>query len=246
MNSKEVCDFYLNCVSETITYLTFCRDIDLQKAKVKELEKHVIIFKNFKKQAVNNQKDELANFWFGCHNYLNTLKSCIESIILLKENNPHKAWDKLICAERFYSWASKIQDCLINEFDLEDYMREMENVLFPHFKIYTSIGFTATKGDCSVCLKKIDECEHIEGEIYSGYACFEINKKLIEIKDFAAVKNPEDRRCVPTEMSQGNFMIDYFTLKTIRKLNEEEKNTVKNNPLLVNWVMMSLEDVDIN
>lgn len=246
MTIKEITTLYEKIVGEAINYLTFCRDVSLQKKEIEDLEKNVGIFKNFKWQANRDKQEKLSNLFFGCHNYLNAVKNCIESIVLLKENQPERAWDKLMNAEVFYSWASKVNDCLLNEFCLMDYMKKMEELLFPHFKVYSSLGFTTTKGDCSVCSKKIDECEHIEGNIYSGFACFEKNKKVLDIDHSALVENPRDRRCVPIEISENGKMINYFTLKETRDLNEKEKEECAKGHLQAKWAMMNFEELDIN
>ena len=246
MTMNEIKKLYLSVLEDSIPLLTYCRDLSLQKEMINKLKEHVIVFKNFKWQANHNKQEKNANYFFGCHNYLNAIKSCIESIVALKENNPHVAWDKLIDAEEYYSWASKIEECLLNEFSLDAFTKKMEDVLFPHFKVFSSLGFKTTKGDCSVCLKKIDECEHIEGRIYSGIACFEINKKLIEIDHSAIVENPKDRRCVPTEISENGKMIDYFTLKEVRELNDNENDECAKGSLLANWAVMNFQDTEIN
>ena len=110
MTIKEIKNLYEKTMGEAINYLTFCRDISLQKKEIDDLEKNVRIFKNYKWQANRDKQEQLSNLFFGCHNYLNSVKNCIESIVLLKENQPERAWDKLMNAEEFYSWASKVKD----------------------------------------------------------------------------------------------------------------------------------------
>lgn len=246
MNKKEIFDLYLETVSNAIPLLKFCRDVDLQKKYVDNLKAEITVFKNFKIQARKYNDENLANCFFGCHNYLNSLKSCLQSVIELKEKRPLQGWDCLVDAEEYYKWASKAPDCLINEFDLLDFMKKMEEILYPNFRVYSSLGFKTTKGQCSVCLKPIDECDHIEGLVYSGYACIEINKQMLSIDHSAIVEHPEDRRCIPTALSDKGKMIDYFTKVVISDLSEEEKKGIKDGQMQARWVMMNNHNLDIN
>ena len=89
MNKKFTFDdiikkFYL-LLEESMNMIIFVRDIELQKVQVSTLATQVQEIRNYKSQAIVNNDEEIANLFFAFHNLLNSVKSCIESIICLKD-----------------------------------------------------------------------------------------------------------------------------------------------------------------
>lgn len=121
--------FYL-LLEESMNMIIFVRDIELQ---VSTLATQVQEIRNYKSQAIENNDEEIANLFFAFHNLLNSVKSCDESIIYLKENNHQKSWHKLLMLKNLD------YICLQKEklYGLDEYHQRskyMQKCLFPKFE----------------------------------------------------------------------------------------------------------------
>lgn len=232
-------------LQEAMTMMIFVRDIELQKAQVAALTIQVEEIRQYKYQAIQNANEEAANLFFAFHNLLNSVKSCIESIICLKENDHQKSWHKFVDAEEFLDYAALQKEKL---FGLEDYHQHlvyMQKCLFPQWKIFNSAGIVETIGDCNICNVQYGECDHIEGLLYSGIVCQRINRKFIRADHSALVEKPKDRRCIITKISTDDgYMKDYMTLKVLDEKVKDDGSQEKH--MNMQCILMTTSTLDIN
>ncbi|OCL81611.1 hypothetical protein AAW30_01827 [Arcobacter porcinus] len=231
-------------LEESMRMIIFVRDIELQKAQVSILATRVQEIRNYKYQAIEHNDEETANIFFAFHNLLNSVKSCIESIIYLKENNHLKSWHKIIDAEEFLDYAALQQRKLYGLEEYNNHLKNMQKCLFPKFDFYNSPGLEETIGNCNICEAEYGTCNHIEGLLYSGIVCQRINRKIIDVNHTALVKNPKDKRCIITEISTDDgYMKDYMTLKVLDK---KIKNTNNDEGMNLNCILMIKNELEIN
>ncbi|MEJ6473783.1 hypothetical protein [Pseudoalteromonas piscicida] len=186
--------------------------IEIQKSKVKDCESLLTDIKDYKEQAKAAKLETIANelFYYQC--MINSVKSSHLIWISLKNGDNYKSWCHLIDAQDYVSVALKICDDDHFALTLRNNLKKTEAIIFPEWPVYNSPGFRETVGVCSICGQNFILCEHIENEIYFGTLCLRVNRKVIEGLHSAIVKNPRDRRCIVTSISDDEgYMIDCFT-----------------------------------
>jgi hypothetical protein len=232
-------------LDEALKMVIFVRDIELQKAQVSVLSKQVEEIRQYKYQAIEYKDEEKANLFFAFHNLLNSVKSCIESIIYLKENEHQKGWSKFVDAEEFLDYAALQKGKLFGLVNYHQHLVHMQKCLFPEWKIFNSPGIVETIGDCNICDVQYGECDHIEGLLYSGIVCQRINRKFIRADHSALVEKPKDRRCIITKISTDDgYMKDYMTLKMLDEKVKDDGNKEKH--MNMECILMSTNTLDIN
>ncbi|WP_345991754.1 hypothetical protein [Sulfurimonas sp. HSL-1716] len=232
-------------LEEALNMTIFVRDIELQKAQVSTLTTQVEEIRQYKCQAMKRREEERANLFFAFHNLLNSVKSCIESIICLKENEHQKGWSKFVDAEEFLDYAALQKEKLVGLEGYHQHLIHMEKCLFPQWKIFNSPGIVETIGDCNICNVQYGKCDHIEGLLYSGIVCQRINRKFIRVDHSALVEKPKDRRCIITKISTDNgYMKDYMTLKMLDEKVKNDGNEEKH--MNMECILMTTTSLDIN
>jgi len=191
----------------------FVRDIELQKAMVRELNDFLKEIKKYKYQAIENDDEKSANQLFHCQCVINASITSLSIWISLKENKHFDAWNYLIDSQEYLSYAIRSSN---NGYGIDEFLQrlnKLEEIIFPGFPVYNSIGMLIKGGICSVCRQEFTECEHIEDNIYYGIVCKRVNVEDVEINHSAVVEIPKDRRCVITEFEfTPGKIYDYMSL----------------------------------
>jgi hypothetical protein len=223
----EIIEKYNDILKRSRDLEYFVRDIELQKEMVQELKAFLLRIKNYKYQVIEQKDEDLANQFFHCQCVINASIASISIWIALKDNDHHKAWNHLIDAQEYLSYAFRASD---NGYGLEDFkkrLNKIEEVIFPGFPLYNSIGLHFKGGTCSVCGEEFSECGHIEDMIYFGIVCKRLKIEEVDIDHTAIVENPKDRRCIITEFEfTPGKMYDYMTKKFLRDKSEENGKTM--------------------
>lgn len=220
----------LKNVDELITKFStlnfIVRDIDIQKELIKEIQTYLSFIKYCKTQAIERNDEQHANAFLGIQCLLNSAISSLKIWVHIKESYHYLAWNSLIDAHEYIDYALKTnhEHPLFNE--IKQQLQKTEEIIFPNISMYNSPGIIFTGGDCSVCGKPLDTCEHIEEKIYCGVVCKRLNIKNIELHHVALVKNPKDRRCIFTEFEfEKGKISDYISLKFLRNLNPKDESS---------------------
>lgn len=188
------------------------RSADLQREKVDELSEFLERLRAYKLAAIQAQHEPVANILFHAQCMLRASQASLLVWIDLKKGKHHDAWRRLIDAQEYTDVAllTGAHDGVRN---LEAKLLQMREVLFPHFNLYNSPGWIETIGKCSICGAPFAACDHVENCVYMGRLCRRVDRQVLEMLTVSLVQNPRDRRCVIVKRSEGDRMIDYFTLQ---------------------------------
>ena len=215
---KNVLKEYDEVISLACSLNLLCRESSLQIKAVKKLNCLLLKIKTVKNNMINDPQfnDEDVNTWFYFQCITNASIKSLEIWINIKSNKENKfllAWDSLVEAQSYMRYAYKfIPQNAYGTDDLYQHIMAIEKSgIFPKLQ-FVSSGIITDGGQCSICSKPIEECEHIEDYLYRGKICKRVNIQRMEANHVALVENPEDRRCFITEFEiNGEKMQNVFT-----------------------------------
>jgi hypothetical protein len=225
ITKEEIVEQYNAVLKQANKLDFFVRDNDLQKSSINELRKFLGYVKSYKHQAAERGDKESANLFFHFQCVLNSSICSLNMWLELKRRKYHKAWNNLIEAQEYISYALKCADGSVGISDYSERLKKVEETIFPGFPVYQSLGLRFEGGVCSVCGRPLEECEHVEEEIYLGTLCKRIRIEKIDIDHTAIVRESKDRRCIPTEFEfEPGKIYDYISLRYLRDKSINEKS----------------------
>lgn len=207
-------------VEESEVFLFITRDTELQQDCVENLLKLKEEIALELDSAVLDSNEEYANTLLGCTYVASTLISSIQMWILLKENNPDQAWDKLIEAQSTALAAARSSENFRHLAEFYNTLTGIEKLVFPP-QVFLSSGFIAKTMSCSICGDEYEDCPHVAGRPYMGHLC-QINCNNLEVDHVAVVKHPADKRCRIINFQQNGLTRNRMTWRTTPS--EEEKH----------------------
>jgi len=204
LETLKQCTFRLNPATSTRLLRNLSNQLKKFSANVRKV-----------KIAANAKRDEdLANEMLGCQCFLDALSFEADMWIYLKEGEPEKAWGALVDAEENMALSKRAYD---DEEAFSIFQRnylEMEKLLFPKLK-FQSAAFYHDPGKCTICDKKMADCDHIPGKIYFGQVCLEYGFKTMGAEHVALVDEPHDRKCIMVKYrAPGEDWVNIFTGET--------------------------------
>ncbi len=240
MTIEEIKHLYSEFIETCSKFNFFTRSEEIQRQKVAECEQHIQMIKAFKAQAINKENELEANHLFHMQCMLNAMKSSLKVWLEVKNGDYAKAWHCLIDAQEYTEVALKVSD-YEGIRNMERHLKNIEEAVFPGWAIYNSPGHIESIGKCSICLGPFLECNHIENQIYMGQFCQRIDREILKANHLAMVKNPKDRRCIITKLSEDNGkMVDYFTWEECGEANQDE------NSMKVEGIFLSFSSLDLS
>jgi hypothetical protein len=167
-----------------------------------------------KRQMIIAQDEDSANALLSFEQMIDALANELKMWIALKEDDPNSAWDSLISAQ--YAARTAMQAHNVAE-GLDGYIQRLhglERLLFPP-QMFLSSGLVIANSECSICGQEYGECEHIKGKAYMGEICSRIIHHISEVREASIVKDPADKCCRATSVSDGGVMRDVMTWREI-------------------------------
>lgn len=222
----------------------FTRSVQDQKGKIEECVDFIKLIKSCKEKAIKSKLEKNANNFFHLQCMINAMKSSLEMWVKVKDSRFEDAWRLLIDAQEYTEVALKISD-YEGVRKLESTLKSIESVIFPNWNIYNSSGHTETIGKCSICHRNFALCEHIENKIYFGQLCQRVDKKIIKADHIALVKNPKDKRCIITQVTNDDGRtIDRFTESECE--DQTLSLNLTNDSIKIKSIIMSTRSLDFN
>ena len=169
------------------------RDSGLQREACDRLERLAAIAANYKEQAISHQFEDAANLFLGFIFSALALRSQICMWLYLKKEEPDKAWDCLVSAQRYADFAIAAHPDFSNVEEFRNQMEQIEGLVFPP-QVFFSAGFIVQEQKCSICDQDYGDCDHIAGRPYMGELC-SIRSKGLQFDHSAIVQEPADKRC---------------------------------------------------
>lgn len=217
----------------------FVRSVDLQRKKVAEIDALVERVRSYKLGAIQAQHEPAANRLFHVQCMLRAVQASLSVWVELKGGKHHEAWRLLVDAQEYKDVALLTRD-YEGIRNLEAKLNQMREALFPHFSLFSSPGWVETVGRCSICGSPFAVCDHIEKHVYMGKLCRRVDRQVLETLHIALVKSPRDRRCVIAKRSEGDRMIDNFTLEDAGPRKPEGEG------MLIESVMFTPDRLDLD
>ncbi|MCM8570291.1 hypothetical protein NE848_12940 [Gramella jeungdoensis] len=187
-------------------------------------QEHIDILEDFlkkilaeKEKAAQKSENKKANLILCLELTAKALINELRLIINLKDDSPDLAWQALIDAQSQIS--SAMRNHPFNGDYLEGYAARLygyEKLLFPKM-LFASRGCTVANSKCSICQRKIENCDHIPGYAYMGEICYEIIEKIVSIDEVSIVPNPADKSCRIISFQKDGKNLDTFTHREIQK-----------------------------
>ena len=183
-----------------MTFIT--RDLDLQRRAKRKLYRLRKRLGKWKAEFIEEGDEDRANTILSMEFAAESLIHELSMWILLRSNQPEKAWDRLIDAQRYALGAVKAH---VSAAHLENHVRKLqliEEFVFPP-QTFVSVGAIVHCEECSICGIDYQQCQHIAGRAYMGMFCSIICKDL-EPREISLVKDPADKRCRVTHFSDNS------------------------------------------
>jgi hypothetical protein len=169
-----------------------------------------------KEGARANKQQAVANLMLGLQCFARSISRQFEMFLQLKNCRPDAAWDALVDAQEYVQIAIQVRDLPNYRFQA-DLLQKFEELLFPK-PMYVSCGIVYRAGNCTICEKRFDSCEHEDGSVYMGRLCREVNRRDIRLNEISLVPEPRDKRChVGTWEDDDGVYRDWFTWQEIRE-----------------------------
>lgn len=232
---EEIDSLFVNLVQDSILEMQFTTAEKIISERINVLRSNIDLYRSFKFIAIKNNLEVQANSLLHMQCTLQSIHSVFLTFTLIRQNLNLKAWISLIDAYEYLDIAIKAKEIVHTHigvpiddsngvFEIRRRILNIEKGLFPSHKVYNSSALIETLGKCSICKNNFPDCEHIEGNIYSGLYCQRIEKEILDVDHIAMVENPKDRRCVYT--SQHNLKeiaVDIFSREPLEQsLNNNE------------------------
>jgi len=223
---EQLADEYTAAMRESEKLAFFVRDAELQTQQIDGLIALKRRIQGFKYGARKAGDERAANMLFHLQCGLNAMISFLTMWIELKKGDHHSAWNCVVDAEEYVSIALRAADAGEGLEDFLQHVKLAEQVIFPGYPVYNSMGAVIRGGKCTVCELPFNRCEHIEGRVYWGRLCVRIHPEIVDMDHVAMVDEPRDRRCVITEITTNDgYYHDYMTLKKTRRAEDKEEGT---------------------
>lgn len=185
---------------EAQNLLSIARDRSLQRAMVDGLRKYAVEVGEWKKaEVVAHIDEESANIFLGMECVLAAISAELEMWILLKDEQPERAWEKLVAAQTATTHAVRAHD-LFSSFQAHaQRLLEVETLIFPP-QVFLSAGLVVRHQICTICDQEYGTCDHLVGMPYWGEFCF---RRLTEVEPdhVAIVAAPANKLCRVTHIS---------------------------------------------
>jgi hypothetical protein len=172
----------------------FCaRHSGLQEQSCVELDELLGEIARRKAVAVAANDERFANILLGCECLLAATTSEIRMWILLKAEEPDRAWGQLVNAQSSLSDAMKADEGFLQLEANLDHLVMIERTAFPP-QTFLSAGMVVEWEECSICKRDYEDCEHIKGRPYMGHLCT-VALHLLEADHIAIVEEPANKHC---------------------------------------------------
>ena len=202
---EEIAERYNAAAARAQRLAFFMCDIALQKAEVIELELTGETIRRAKRAAILAGKEFAANSFLGCEALLKSVTWELRMWIALKEQRPHDAWVALVEAREHACLGLRTPIASPGVVGFAGRLETLEHALFP-FLQFVSAGLTHSGGTCSICRKPFRTCPHVEGRIYCGRVCAEVEIDDPVPDHSALVDVPYDKRCYVRRYSMDDGM----------------------------------------
>jgi hypothetical protein len=180
----------------------FCfitRSAELQREACDKLKGLLIECDQLKAVAVTAGAEDFANLLLGFECVADCLLAEIEMWLLIKEEKPDEAWDRLVSAQNAVSAAARAHKGFEHLEKRAEYLAEVEKIVFPP-QNFVSAGLHVRHQICSICGRKYGDCDNLVGRPYWGRFCSIITRG-IEANHIALVKEPADKGCRVTHFA---------------------------------------------
>ena len=208
-----------NFVEESQILLSIARDSELQQEECENLKNILPEIAQEKKKAIENNNEDYANLLLGCECVTNFLINELKMWLLLKQEDPEKAWDYLVDAQMKATSAAKAHDGFRH---LEYHRHRLEIIekrVFPP-QVFVSVGTIVHEQVCSICDEDYNECEHVAGKPYMGEFCY-VTITGAHLDHVSIVEIPANKRCRITSFNVDGVWHNWMT----RKIEKRDENT---------------------
>lgn len=213
---------------ETVRCIT--RASELQRAACGRLKDLLAECREQKVAAVSAGDEDFANLVLGFECVARYLRAEIEMWLLLKEEKPDEAWDKLVSAQNSAIAAVRAHRGFAHLEKIGERLLTIEKILFPP-QTFVSTGLVVRNQICSICGTEYGECDHLAGKPYWGRFCAIITRG-IEANHLALVKEPDDKGCRVTHIGVPGGSENKMTLR-IEKDDQLTGQAVEGQPGLI-------------
>jgi hypothetical protein len=220
--------------------LSIARNSDLQQVMLGRLAELSRAVSEWKTGAVAEGNESAANSFLGMECVLRALSAELEMWLMLKREEPERAWDQLIAAQTATCHAMRADPGFSH---LDGHARRLEiieKVVFPP-QVFLSAGLIVSKAICTICGADYEECPHVVGMPYWGEFCF---RKLTEVvpDHVAIVDDPANKRCRITHFSDEGGKRNRMTWRVEAVGNDGDK-TQNPNASSASAIIMSADDL---
>ena len=177
--------------------LSIARCSTLQKPAIESLSDLKDTIGRMKTEAISEKQEEIANILLGYERCVDILIHELKMWVLLKQEDPDKAWNELVAAQDAAIYAVRSHRGF--EHVIRHYRRleQIEKLVFPP-QVFVSSGMLIQREDCSICGRDFEDCDHLAGMPYMGKFCYAIVKEC-DFDHVAVVESPADKCCRVTE-----------------------------------------------
>ena len=174
--------------------LCFCtRDTGLQEEGCLRLEALRSRIENEKAKAIEAADDKFANDLLGCSCLASAMIAELRMWVLLKEQDPDRAWTQLVNAQHELADAMKASPGFSHLGDRIERLNSIEKTVFPP-QIFFSAGMVVREEICSICGNDYEDCAHVKGKPYMGQLCT-LRLIPLEVDHVAIVDEPANKHC---------------------------------------------------
>ena len=220
--SNCLCDFIIefnDLVKESEKFLSIVRDSELQRKVCENLENVLPKIAQEKKTVIEGNNEDYANLLLGCECVTKSLLNELKMWLLLKQDKPDEAWDRLVSAQMEATSAAKAHDGFRHLEHHRHRLEIIEKIVFPP-QVFVSVGTIVHKQECSICGGNYVECEHVAGKPYMGEFCCVIVKDA-HLDHVSVVENPANKCCRVT-----SFYVDGGSRNRMTwKIEKSDENT---------------------
>ena len=196
---------YSSVIHEAETLSFMARASELQAERVELLDKYLKQLHGVKAGFQDDVNEYGANLILVLELLTRAIRSELVMWLLLKREEPEKAWGSLIDAQDLAAAASRVHEvgqialCRMPMYEM------IEKFIFPP-QTFNSAGFITKYRTCSICGSSYDDCDHVAGMPYIGELCTIIIKEVAEILEVSVVDKPANKRCRVTDFAdQGHY-----------------------------------------